>query len=107
MDKIEKKSLQIMRENNKAHRLTALASLVNVFSGNLGYLLLLFLGNSMMGSGIRDFAQLTKITQYRGQMMQSVMCVNTCAGRMKTNLSGVLRVEEVLHNEKGYGSFHE
>ena len=106
-EKIEKESLRIMHENMKAHRLTAVSSLVNVFSGNLGYVLLLFIGNSMMGKGIKDFAELTKITQYRGQMMQSVMCVNTCINRMKTNLTGAVRVDEIVgldeNGEKGYG----
>ena len=31
-----------------------------------GYLLLLFLGNSMMGNELEDFARMMKITQYRG-----------------------------------------
>ena len=50
----------------------------------------------MMDSEIEDFARMLKITQYRGEMMKSVMMVNNCIGRMKTNLPGVERVEEVL-----------
>ncbi|MBR3470580.1 MAG: ABC transporter ATP-binding protein [Lachnospiraceae bacterium] len=96
LQKVEEASKEILRENMKAHRLTAFSSLVNIFSGNLGYLLLLLMGNSMMGSEVRDFAQLSKITQYRGEMMRSVMCVSNCQSRMKANLSGAIRVEEVL-----------
>jgi len=96
LQKVEEASKEILRQNMKAHRLTALSAMVNIFSGNLGYLLLLLLGNSMMGSEVRDFAQLLKITQYRGEMMRSVMCVSNCQSRMKANLSGVIRVEEVL-----------
>ncbi|MCR5251536.1 MAG: hypothetical protein K6E50_13115 [Lachnospiraceae bacterium] len=96
MKKVEEASLRIMNENIRAHRLSAWSSLFIVFSGNLGYLLLLLMGNSMMGNGIRDFAELTKITQYRGRMMMSVMCVNDSVNRMKTNLPGALRVEEIL-----------
>ncbi len=97
MKKIEEASLKILKENRKAHRLSALSSMCTVFSGNLGYLLLLLLGNSMMGNGIRDFAQLSKITQYRGQMMMSVMCVNDSINHMKTNLTGAVRVDEILN----------
>ena len=94
--KAEKESLEIMKNNMKAHRRTALAAGVNTFSGMTGYLLLLFLGNSMMGRELEDFARLMKITQYRGEMMKSVMMTNNCIGRMKGNLPAAERVEEVL-----------
>lgn len=97
MQKVEEASEEILKENVKAHRLTAWSSFFNVMSGNLGYLLLLILGNSMIGSKVKDFAELTKITQYRGGMMQSVMCVNTCLNQMRTNLSGAMRVDEIMH----------
>ena len=94
--KIEEESLEILKNNMKVHKRMSLAAGVNTFSGMLGYLLLLFIGNSMMDSEIEDFARMLKITQYRGEMMKSVMMVNNCIGRMKTNLPGVERVEEVL-----------
>ena len=94
--KAEAESLEIMKNNMKAHRRTALASGVNTFSGMTGYLLLLFLGNSMIGSELEDFARMMKITQYRGEMMKSVMMSNNCIGRMKGNLPAAERVEEVL-----------
>ena len=94
--KAEEESLEIMKNNMRVHKRTALAAGVNTFSGISGYLLLLFLGNSMMGSEIEDIARMFKITQYRGEMMKSVMMVNSCIGRMKTNLPGAERVEEVL-----------
>ena len=94
--KVEEESLEILKNNMKVHKRMSLATGVNSFSGMLGYLLLLFIGNSMMDSEIEDFARMLKITQYRGEMMKSVMMVNNCIGRMKTNLPGVERVEEVL-----------
>ena len=97
MNRVEEASNRILRENVTAHRLTAWSAVVNIFSGNVGYLLLLLVGNCMMGSGIRDFAQLSKITQYRAEMMRSVMCVNNCMNNMRTNLTGAERVEEVLN----------
>ena len=104
MKKVEAASEKILHENVKAHKLTAWSSFFNVMSGNLGYILLLILGNSMIGSGIKDFAELTKITQYRGQMMMGVMCVNSCINRMKTNLTGAVRVDEVLSLSYGRDS---
>ena len=103
MRKVEEESLAIMHQNVKAHKLTAWSSLVNIISGNLGYILLLLMGNSMIGSGVKDFAELTKITQYRGQMMMGVMCVNSCMNNMKTNLSGAERVDEVLNADSARG----
>ncbi|MCR5543290.1 MAG: hypothetical protein K6F55_04000 [Eubacterium sp.] len=94
---VEEKSLNIMRQNVKTNKLTSLSSTVTIISGNLGYVLLLLMGNSMIGKGVKDFAQLTKITQYRGQMMMGVMCVNSCINNMKSNLSGAERVEEVIN----------
>ena len=94
--KVEEESLKIMKNNMKAHKRTALASGINTFSGMTGYLLLLFLGNSMMGNELEDFARMMKITQYRGEMMKSVMMTNNCIGRMKGNLPSAERVEEVL-----------
>ena len=96
LKKAREESLLIMKNNMKVHKRMALASGINTFSGISGYLLLLFLGNSMMGSEIEDVARMFKITQYRGEMMKSVMMVNSCIGRMKTNLPGAERVEEVL-----------
>ena len=97
MDKVRKESEKIMRENMKAHRQTAWSSAVNVISGNLGYVLLLLIGNSMIGNRIKDFAELVKITQYRGRMMMGIMCVNSSINNMKTNLAGVVRVDEILN----------
>jgi len=94
--KAEEESLCILRNNMRAHKRTSLATTINSFSGMTGYLLLLFMGNSMMGSELEDFARMMKITQYRGEMMKSIMMINNCVGRMKTNLPGVDRVEEVL-----------
>ncbi|MBO4309595.1 MAG: ABC transporter ATP-binding protein [Lachnospiraceae bacterium] len=98
--KIDEASNLILRENMKAHRLSALSSFFNIISGNLGYLLLLLLGNSMIGMKVRDFAELSKITQYRAEMMKSVGIVNAGVNGMKTNISGAVRIEEILQNEQ-------
>ncbi|MBR4342056.1 MAG: ABC transporter ATP-binding protein [Lachnospiraceae bacterium] len=92
----EQESLEILRNNMKAHRRNALAAGVNTFSGMTGYLLLLFLGNSMLGRELENFARMMKITQYRGEMMKSVMMTNSCIGRMKGNLPAAERVEKIL-----------
>ena len=52
----------------------------------------------MIGTKIKDFAELMKITQYRGHMMMGVMCVNSGINNMKTNLTGVVRVDEILND---------
>lgn len=96
LQKVRETSEKIMRDNMKAHKRSAWSSFFQIFSGNLGYLLLLIMGNGMMGKEIGDFARLTKITQYRGEMMRSVMIVNTCLNRMRTNLAGAVRVDEIL-----------
>ena len=99
LKKVEEVSRAILRENMKAHLRVAGSSLCNIFSGNLGYLLLLLLGNSMMGEKIQDFAMLSKITQYRGEMMRDVMIAGSCFGNMRSNLAGVERVHEVLEKK--------
>ncbi|MBP5192461.1 MAG: ABC transporter ATP-binding protein [Eubacterium sp.] len=98
LDKVREESERIMRENVKAHRRTALSSAVTATSGMTGYILLLLIGNSMIGTKIKDFAELMKITQYRGHMMMGVMCVNSGINNMKTNLTGVVRVDEILND---------
>lgn len=98
LDKVREESERIMRENVKAHRRTALSSAVTATSGMTGYILLLLIGNSMIGTKIKDFAELMKITQYRGHMMMGVMCVNSGINNMKTNLTGAVRVDEILND---------
>ena len=100
LKKVEEVSRDVLRENMKAHVRIAWSSLCNIFSGNLGYLLLLFAGNSMMGKEIQDFAMLSKVTQYRGEMMRDVQIASSCLGNMRTNQAGISRVSEVLE-ERG------
>lgn len=96
LKKIEESSNRILKENVKAHTLIAWSSFFNIISGNLGYLLLLLFGNSMIGKEVSDFAELSKITQYRAEMMKSVGVVNGGINGMKTNVSGAERIEEIL-----------
>ena len=99
MEKVEEISLGILRENMKGHKRQAASMLCNIFSGSFGYLLLMLVGNSMIGRGIRDLAMLTKITQYRGEMMKNIMMISNCVGNMRTNLAGVERVSEILESD--------
>ena len=96
LQKVRESSEKILKENMKAHKRSAWSSFFQVFSGNLGYMLLFIMGNSMMGKEIGDFARLMKITQYRGEMMRSIMIVNNCLNRMRTNLAGAVRVDDIL-----------
>ena len=100
LQKVRETSEKILKENMQAHKRSAWSSFFQIFSGNLGYLLLLVMGNGMIGREIGDFARLTKITQYRGEMMRSVMIVNACLNRMRINLAGAIRVDEILGKSK-------
>ena len=100
LKKVEEASKEILRQNVKAHTLTAWSSFFNIISGNLGYVLLLLCGNSMMGVGVKDYAQLLKITQYRAEMMKGSFIVNAGLNGMKTNLACAARIEEILDSEK-------
>ncbi len=100
MAKVEEASKEILRENLKAHMLTAWSSFFNIFSGNLGYLLMFIMGNSMIGSELKDFAELMKITQYRAEMLKSINVMNAGFSNMRTNVSSAVRIEEILNMEK-------
>lgn len=99
MEKIEEESLGILRENMKFHRRTALTNLVNSFSGCLGYLLLLAVGNAMIGTTVRDFAALTKFTQYRAYTTKSTFVAGAGISNMRTNIVGIQRIREL---QKGH-----
>ncbi|MBO4775474.1 MAG: ABC transporter ATP-binding protein, partial [Lachnospiraceae bacterium] len=100
LKKIEEASKTIMKENVKAHTLTAWSFFFNIISGNLGYFLLLLTGNSMMGTGVKDFAELMKITQYRGETMKGILCVNAGLNGMKGNASSAARLEEIFSSNE-------
>ena len=96
-EKTEKISLDILHQNMQAHKRIAWTYFFNTFSGVLGYILLLLTGGSMIGNGVENFAELTKITQYRGEMMKSTMCINNCIGNMRSNYPSVERIQEVTN----------
>ncbi|MCR4648279.1 MAG: hypothetical protein K5776_04290 [Lachnospiraceae bacterium] len=100
MEKVEEASREILRNNLKAHMLTAWSSFFNIFSGNLGYLLMFIMGNSMIGSELKDFAELMKITQYRAEMLKSINVMNVGFSNMRTNVISAVRIEEILNMEK-------
>lgn len=95
ISKTEESSRNIMKQNMKAWQKTAVSSMVMTLSGGLGYLVLLIAGDRMMGKRIEDFAKLTKITQYRANMIMSVGLVNDCIVNMRGNLVGVKKVTEI------------
>ena len=95
ISKTEESSRNIMKQNMKAWQKTAVSSMVMTLSGCLGYLVLLIAGDRMMGKRIEDFAKLTKITQYRANMIMSVGLVNDCIVNMRGNLVGVKKVTEI------------
>lgn len=95
ISKTEESSRNIMKQNMKAWQKTAVSSMVMTLSGGLGYLVLLIAGDRRMGKRIEDFAKLTKITQYRANMIMSVGLVNDCIVNMRGNLVGVKKVTEI------------
>lgn len=95
-DKIEKKSLDIMKENMKAHNRMSLCNMTTVFSGMIGYVMIMVRGNDIIGKEMADFAELNKLTQYRAHSMMSVNCIYNSFNNMKGNLTGVERVNEVI-----------
>ncbi len=99
-EKIEEKSLTILKENMKAHNCASLCNMFYAFSGMFGYLMIMVKGNDIMGKGMNDFAELVKYTQYRANSLMSVNCVYNSIGNMKGNFVGVERVNEVILKEK-------
>ena len=74
-EKIEKQSLNILKENMKAHNRMCICNALYAFSGMLGYLLLLFRGSDIIEEDKTDMAGLTKMTQYRSETVRSVNCI--------------------------------
>lgn len=99
IEKAEENSQKIMKQNMKAWQRTAISSFVMTLSGGLGYLILFIAGDKMMGKSIEDFAKLTKITQYRANMIMSIGLVNNCIVNMRGNLVGVKKVTEITKEE--------
>ncbi len=94
--KAEALSNNICRENMKIQRRIAASRLVMTFSGALGYLLLLAAGSTMIGDSLPDFAKLTKVTQYRANMMKSTNCIGDGISNMRNYRIGIERVNEVI-----------
>lgn len=97
--KIERESKEILKVNMQIHRKDALQRMLNMLTGNIGYLMLLIFGASMIGTTIEDFGTLTKITQYRANLFGSVAMLIQCLCNMKRNYAGVLHVNEALKEE--------
>lgn len=96
---IEEKSLEILKENMKAHNRVSLCNMTYAFSGMLGYLMILVRGNDIMGDGISDFGELCKMTQYRSNSVASFSCIYNSINNMKGSIVGVERVNEVILRE--------
>ncbi len=100
---IRQKSLAILKHNMKAHNRSAVCSMFYAFSGMLGYILLLYRGNDIIEKKLDDFADLCKVTQYRGNIVLSFNCVLNSIINMRGSLVGVGRVNEVLLGGKDDG----
>ena len=98
-EKIEKESLNILKENMKAHNRMSICNVLYAFSGMLGYLMLLFKGNDIIDEDKTDLAGLTKITQYRGGIVLSVNCIYSSVNNMKGSIVGVRRINEIIGGE--------
>lgn len=103
LDEIEKQSRMILKENMKAHNRLSVCNMLYAFSGMLGYLMLLWRGNGIIGTRLTDFAELTKMTQYRGRTVLSVNCIYSCVNNMRSSLVGVERINNVLIGDKNNG----
>ena len=102
-ERIAKKSLEILDRNMKAHNRGAICNMFYAFSGMLGYVLLLYRGNDIIETKLDDFADLCKVTQYRGNIVLSFNCVLNSVINMRGSLVGVERVNEVLLEGKDDG----
>ena len=101
--RIAQKSTGILKQNMKAHNRGAICNMFYAFSGMLGYLLLLYRGNGIIEKKLDDFADLCKVTQYRGRLVLSFNCVLNSIINMRGSLVGVERVNEVLLGGKDDG----
>ena len=102
-ERISQKSTGILNRNMKAHNRGAVCNMFYAFSGMLGYLLLLYKGNGIIEKKLDDFADLCKVTQYRGRLVLSFNCVLNSVINMRGSLVGVERVNEVLSGGKDDG----
>ncbi len=96
LDKMEKKSKEILKENMKAHSRASLCNTLYAFSGMIGYLFVLLKGNDIIGKGIKDLGALLKMTQYRSRTVMSANCIYTSVNNMRGSLVGVKRVNEII-----------
>ena len=95
-EKIEEKSLNILKENMKVHNRVSLCNMTYAFSGMLGYLMMLAGGSDLNGEGINDFATLCKMTQYRAGTVISVNCIYNGINNMKGGIVGVKSINEII-----------
>ena len=102
-ERIEKKSLEILKQNMKAHNRGSICNMFYAFSGMLGYILLLYKGNDIIDTKFDDFADICKVTQYRGNIVLNFNCVLNSIINMRGSLVGVERVNEVLLGGKDDG----
>ncbi|MCR4930133.1 MAG: hypothetical protein K5988_09085 [Lachnospiraceae bacterium] len=98
-EKIEKQSLNILKENMKAHNRMCICNALYAFSGMLGYLLLLFRGSDIIEEDKTDLAGLTKMTQYRSETVRSVNCIYSSVNNMNASIVGVRRINEIIGGE--------
>ena len=99
IEKMEKKSKEILKENMKAHSRASLCNTLYAFSGMIGYLFVLIRGNAIIGVDLKDIGALLKMTQYRSRTVMSANCIYASVNNMRGSLVGVERINEVIIEE--------
>lgn len=99
-EKISGASMNILKENMRAHNRISLCNMNYAFSGMLGYLAMLVRGNDFSGAAMEDFAALCKMTQYRANAVMSVNMIYNSINNMKGSMVGVQRVNEVISGDR-------
>lgn len=95
-EKIRTSSLNILKNNMRAHNRVSLCNMNYTFAGMFGYLAMLSRGNDFCGKEAEDFAALCKMTQYRANAAMSINVIYNSINNMKAGLPGVQRVNEVI-----------
>ena len=94
--KIQESSLALRTANMKIHRKNAIGSSLTPIFGITGYLAMLVLGSYQINAGGSSFGELTKVIQYRGGIVSSIMMLMNCSIQIRGNMAGVKRVNEVI-----------
>lgn len=100
LQKYEKKSINMLKANMKMIFRTTLGNALMLLFGIGGYVLVLVIGSRIIADGTIGFGELTAALQYRGGIIMAAMMLINCFITMRTNLAGLTRVCEFLHNKE-------